>query len=539
MNFKIAFLAFFLGNFVINAQSVDCRFVPVDNMCETGQYCVNIEVSSDDGADLVGSSSIRFAYDDTVLSFFGESNDGVTIGSYTSLTFDDDQTSLYPSCTELGGTPYSPHGFDGKISGEFILTWVLLQQTLFGTPSACPAINEGEWIKTNEICFDVLDPDADPNFVFSGTENGVVTDIGGTNFNADDVNPIKYQNGSFESLHTSFSELCEGVEPVVTDTSMEEDNTEEPALEEVNNSSVDCRFAPVENTCETGQYCINIEVSSDDGADLLGNSNINFFYDPNVLTFQGSSIEGVSIGSYSSVNFDADQTSLCASCAELGATPYDEHDFGAATNKFGVSFTLLEPTLFGTPVACPPINKGEWIKVNEICFEVIDPDGNPNFVFSENASELPSSSFMSHNNTTKYQNGSFENLHTPFSKLCGNDLVAANNEALCDQISGALNSRRVGSGVGGVGKTALENIEIQISPIPTKDIVTVTYQGTTTENMTLHIYDITGKLIIQKEYISDEGRNRLSIDLSREATGLYLLQLNNGTERITKNIMKE
>jgi len=537
MDFKIAF---FLCSFGLNAQSVDCRFVPIDNMCETGQYCVNIEVSSDDGADFLGNSSIRFSYNTAVVSFLGNSSESITIGSYTSLNFDNDQTSLSPSCAELGGTPYTAHSFDGYVAGNFICNYLLLQSTVFGTPSACPAINEGEWVKVNEICFDVLDPGGDPNFVFAGTENGSVEDLTGTNFRDHFDPPTIYENGSFEDLHTPFSELCEGVEPIVTDPPTDEETGEtEP---EGISSSVDCRFVPTDNICATGEYCVNIEVSSDDGTDFLGSSSIRFDFDDEVLKFEGSSIDGINYGTYASINFDNDQSTLSAGCESVGGTPYGEHSFySLGAGEFLLTFVLLQVTLFDTPSACPAINEGEWVGVAEICFDVLDPDGDPDFVFAgtENGQveDLTGTNFNNHfDPPVKYENGSFESLHTSFNELCESSLVAVANENFYEQVLEALSNSRIGFGV---GKTELDNIEIQVSPIPTKDMLNISYEGTAAENMTLLIYDVTGKLIMQKEHISDEGINRLSIDLSREAAGLYLLQLNNGTKRKIINIIKK
>lgn len=336
MNCKTTFLALFLYSLGISAQSVDCRFMPVENTCDTEQYCVNIEVSSNDGADLLGSSSIRFSYDADIVIFEGTSMEGIEQGSYVSVNFDGDQNTLSDDCADLGGTPYTNHSFDGGQPEDFLLTWVLLVPTSFGTPAACPAIDNG-WTVAGRICFDVLDADGDPNLKFSGTENGAVEDLTGTNFNDDADFPNKYDNGSFGELHTSFNEFCNGITPPPT--------------------------------------------------------------------------------------------------------------------PGGPKITKISPSLFDD----------------------------------------------------------VDDFYLPFP---------------------------------GLGKTDMENEislsfkSITVSPVPTKDILTVTYQSTVSENMTLSIYDISGKILTQKEYISQEGNNVLSIDLSQEPSGIYLLQLNNGTEKITKNIIK-
>ena len=197
--------------------AIDCQFTIDENNCD--QYCVSIEIGSQDEPIFIGSSSVRFSYDPTVLSFFGSNQSGVTTGSYESINFDfndgtDPSDPPDEECTYVAGgntiSPYSEHGFDGTINGIFLITWVLQLPTIFGTPAACPVIGP-EWEEVAEICFEVLDPDGDPNLQFNGTANGPVTDLTGTNFNSDTDPPIKYENGTLSQLHTTFNEFCDGM----------------------------------------------------------------------------------------------------------------------------------------------------------------------------------------------------------------------------------------------------------------------------------------------------------------------------------------
>lgn len=201
----------------LQAQSVDLQFADSQNGCANGQYCVDIEVRSLDGADLLGSSSIRFSYDPNVIYFEGSSSLGTTNGAYTSVNFDDDAASINAECTSSGGgtgiTPYAEHAFDGMIAGEFLLTFVLLDPTIFAA-SACPSI-ANDWETVAEVCFDVLDANGDPNIQFSGTENGFPTDFTGTVFSNDMDDPVnKYNNGTFTGTNTSFTTLCTNTCPV-------------------------------------------------------------------------------------------------------------------------------------------------------------------------------------------------------------------------------------------------------------------------------------------------------------------------------------
>lgn len=319
----------------------------------------------------------------------------------------------------------------------------------------------------------------------------------------------------------------------------------------MNAQSVDCRFMPVENTCETEQYCVNIDVSSDDGADLLGSSSIRFQYDTDVLRFQGSSTDNVTYGSYASVNFDNDQSTLSAGCQSVGGTAYSEHGFdGLVPGDFILTFVLLQPTIFGAPAACPSVDNG-WETVGQICFDVLDADGDPNLKLAgtENGpvEDLTGTNFNDHfDPPNKYDNGSLGELHTSFNEICNGVLPPAAgpkiikiNASIFDEVDDFFFNP-----FDGLGKTEMTEIgasfaTVEVSPVPTKDVLTVAYQATTSENMTLNIYDVTGKIILQKEYISDEGSNVFSIDLSTQVAGVYFIQLTNGTQQITKNIVKE
>jgi len=320
----------------------------------------------------------------------------------------------------------------------------------------------------------------------------------------------------------------------------------------MNAQSVDCQFTPVENTCDTGQYCVDIEVSSNDGADLLGSSSVRFNYDPEVLRFEGSSLDVINYGTYASINFDNDQSTLSAGCESVGGTPYSEHGYdGLVPGDFILTFVLIQPTIFGAPAACPSIDSG-WEAVAQICFDVLDAEGDPNLTIegTENGpvEDLTGTNFNDHfDPPTKYDNGSLGELHDSFNEICGDTppplpntgpKLTKINASVFDDVEDFFMS------FPGLGKTNLTELgvsfeTVQVSPVPTKDILTVAYQGTTAENMTINIYDVTGKIILQQEYASDEGRNILSIDLSTQAVGMYLIQLTNGKEQITKNIVKE
>ena len=204
-------------------RAVDARIVPSNLGCDNNMYCVKIEVRGQGGADYLGGSSIRFTYDPSVLCFdrsteFNPATQQVevvgSVGTYTSINFDDDQSTLNPGCNLFNVTPYDAHNFDGNETGEFLLTTYLSSTTLGSPPNetifACPSI-ENIWTEVSEICFEVKNPTGNPNFQFLGNQNAPIdiNTIGDTNFNDDSNDPVfKYWNGTLSGLNTPFDEVC-------------------------------------------------------------------------------------------------------------------------------------------------------------------------------------------------------------------------------------------------------------------------------------------------------------------------------------------
>lgn len=204
------FLFFCSLNGIAQTPSVDLQFDAIEDSCSTNQYCVSIQIQGNNGADFLGNGSIYFGYDHTVVSFFGGSAsvNGVVTGSYTPINFDDDFADPDPNCDPNIGSPYTEHSFDGLLPGAMLLTTVLLLPDIGTNIFACPNI-DGVWKDVALVCFEVLDPEGDPDFHFIGVENGSPVGSDGTNFNPSSNDPtLKYDNGSLLSLNTSFNALC-------------------------------------------------------------------------------------------------------------------------------------------------------------------------------------------------------------------------------------------------------------------------------------------------------------------------------------------
>ncbi|PSJ71968.1 hypothetical protein C7N43_36635 [Sphingobacteriales bacterium UPWRP_1] len=60
-----------------------------------------------------------------------------------------------------------------------------------------------------------------------------------------------------------------------------------------------------------------------------------------------------------------------------------------------------------------------------------------------------------------------------------------------------------------------------------------------TQPVTLHLYDLRGKLVYKETLQSTIGTNSWVIDLSRYPQGMYVVTLNNGAEVLSGKVVKE
>ena len=78
-----------------------------------------------------------------------------------------------------------------------------------------------------------------------------------------------------------------------------------------------------------------------------------------------------------------------------------------------------------------------------------------------------------------------------------------------------------------------------IYPIPTTNLLNIQFNTKTANNLTIKIIDITGKNLIEEEYNSRAGINRLTLDVGFLSTGTYFLNISDGTHLVVKKIIKE
>ncbi len=192
----------------LDAKTVNYQFAGNENLSTDEHYCIDVQLNTSDGAELLGSGSVRLSYDESVLSFSGNSQIGEPqVGAYHSHLLDnvfvsDECNNL---ASESGIAPYGAHNFYGDVAGEIIFTVVLNYPSTSEVEFACPGFSDS-WKSINTICFDILKPDVSPALSFMGTEKGAVLDLSGTNFNDPTNDPVdKLENGSFGDYNVPFT----------------------------------------------------------------------------------------------------------------------------------------------------------------------------------------------------------------------------------------------------------------------------------------------------------------------------------------------
>lgn len=192
--------------------------------------------------------------------------------------------------------------------------------------------------------------------------------------------------------------------------------------------SIDVQFVPIPNSCNNTQYCVSLQIRSTDGANYIGNSSIRFSYNDSVIYFNGDSYTQVNNGSYTPINFD--DSTIHNECNTVIA-PYAPQAFdGMTSGDFILTLVLLNPTV-NTPLACPNI-ADDWAEVSQICFDVLDPTGNPNLTLTGTDNGFPNNfAGIAFNDDTndpanKYQNGSFGHVQSPFNSFCTDNATGVN-----------------------------------------------------------------------------------------------------------------
>ena len=83
----------------------------------------------------------------------------------------------------------------------------------------------------------------------------------------------------------------------------------------------------------------------------------------------------------------------------------------------------------------------------------------------------------------------------------------------------------------GLEKVENEISEITLFPNPSNDKVNISFISTAENNLTITVFDVSGRQIISQQATTTEGQNNLGLDVSQLQTGFYFVQVDNGSMR--------
>jgi hypothetical protein len=78
-----------------------------------------------------------------------------------------------------------------------------------------------------------------------------------------------------------------------------------------------------------------------------------------------------------------------------------------------------------------------------------------------------------------------------------------------------------------------------IFPIPSSDLVMVSFETATAETVKMALHDISGRIVWQKDMMATAGNNIFDIDISGFSAGVYTLSVANENDFIVERIVKE
>jgi len=79
--------------------------------------------------------------------------------------------------------------------------------------------------------------------------------------------------------------------------------------------------------------------------------------------------------------------------------------------------------------------------------------------------------------------------------------------------------------------------QVNVFPNPGNGIINVQYESIATDKINIHIIDMTGKTLMQKEYGFSNTQFKTSIDINSFDKGQYYLILRQGETKIVKSII--
>jgi hypothetical protein len=94
-------------------------------------------------------------------------------------------------------------------------------------------------------------------------------------------------------------------------------------------------------------------------------------------------------------------------------------------------------------------------------------------------------------------------------------------------------------GTTSLGNSLLSTKDISLYPNPAIDEVRVEISNNEIATYTINVMDMMGKLLQTKSVAKNESTTEASLNIANLPRGMYLIQINNGTERVTKKLIKQ
>ena len=88
-----------------------------------------------------------------------------------------------------------------------------------------------------------------------------------------------------------------------------------------------------------------------------------------------------------------------------------------------------------------------------------------------------------------------------------------------------------------IGNETSTKFSTSLSPNPANNKATLSYSIDEDKIITVKLYDITGRMINSNEYASSTGLNNKTLDLNNVKKGLYIVELNDGSNVTTQKLV--
>lgn len=117
----------------------------------------------------------------------------------------------------------------------------------------------------------------------------------------------------------------------------------------------------------------------------------------------------------------------------------------------------------------------------------------------------------------------------------------AYNSSSCYTLKAAISStnfRKDGVGFEEEPETA-DYSPLNIYPNPAHNILNVDFNSSSDGNLDFRVFDITGKMVMSGKYASQKGMNTFTLNLSELNKGMYFINVNDGTDNMTRKLVIE